>query len=112
MRSAKIIPCVLSVFGVCALTPQISSQTPAQSKRIVIAASAVIDSRGRGLTQYWPKLKTSTFAFLFSVSGSSTQARYDVHSRHHNPPECACRAIHAPAVSILARNSTSGEFDP
>lgn len=49
MRSAKIIPCILSVLGVCALTPQISSQTPAQSNRIVIAASAVLDGKGHVL---------------------------------------------------------------
>ena len=49
MRSAKIILCILSIAGVCALVPRISSQTPAQSKRIVIAASAVLDGKGRVL---------------------------------------------------------------
>ena len=46
MRSAKIIPCILSILGVCTLAQRISSQTPAQSKRIVIAASAVLDGKG------------------------------------------------------------------
>ena len=46
MRSAKIIPCILSILGVCALAQRISSQTPTQSKRIVIAASAVLDGKG------------------------------------------------------------------
>jgi imidazolonepropionase-like amidohydrolase len=45
MRSAKIVRCILSILSVCA-TPRISSQTAAQSKRIVIAASAVLDGKG------------------------------------------------------------------
>jgi imidazolonepropionase-like amidohydrolase len=49
MRSAKIIPCILSFLGLCALAQQISSQTPAPSKRIVIAASAMLDGKGRVL---------------------------------------------------------------
>jgi imidazolonepropionase-like amidohydrolase len=47
MRSAKIILCVISAFCVCAEAKRISAQTPAESKRIVIAASAVLDGRGR-----------------------------------------------------------------
>jgi imidazolonepropionase-like amidohydrolase len=66
MRSAKIILCILSILGVCALAQRtgvpsraarlgwrFSSQTPAQppakGKRIVIAASAVLDGKGRVL---------------------------------------------------------------
>src|SRR5712664_2224831 len=49
MRSAKIILCMLSIPGICALAPRITSQTPAQGKRIVIAASAVLDGKGRVL---------------------------------------------------------------
>jgi imidazolonepropionase-like amidohydrolase len=49
MRSAKIIPCILSILNVCALAPRISSQTPASSERIVIAASAVLDGKDREL---------------------------------------------------------------
>src|SRR5574341_30889 len=49
MRSAKIILCILSIFGVCALTQRISSQARAQSKRIVIAASAAVDGKGHVL---------------------------------------------------------------
>ena len=49
MRSAKIILCILSILGVCALAQRSSSQTPAQSKRIVIAASTVLDGKGRVL---------------------------------------------------------------
>src|SRR6202158_4513042 len=46
MPSAKIILCMLSIPGICALTQRISSQTPAQSKRIVIAASTMLDGKG------------------------------------------------------------------
>lgn len=46
MRGAKVISWILSIVGVCALVPQISSQTSASSKRIVIAASTVLDGKG------------------------------------------------------------------
>jgi len=51
MRSAKIILCIFSVLGFYALTgaQQISSPSPAQSKRIVIAASAMLDGKGHVL---------------------------------------------------------------
>ena len=62
MRSAKITLCILGILGVCALAPcisaqqRISGQTTAQSKnivpaqkRIVIAASTVLDGKGRVL---------------------------------------------------------------
>jgi imidazolonepropionase-like amidohydrolase len=49
VRSAKIIPCILSTLGVCALAQRISSQTPAPGKRMVIAASTVLDGKGRVL---------------------------------------------------------------
>jgi len=46
MRSAKIILCILSIPGICALAQRISSQTPVQNKRIVIAASTMLDGQG------------------------------------------------------------------
>ncbi len=60
MRSAKIFLCILSIPGVAALAQSFSSQTPAQprengkrivpaQKRVVIAASAVLDGRGHVL---------------------------------------------------------------
>jgi imidazolonepropionase-like amidohydrolase len=49
MRSSKIVPRFLTVLGVCALGQCISSQAPAENKRIVIAASAVLDGKGRAL---------------------------------------------------------------
>jgi len=47
MRSAKKFLCIL--IGVCALTQPISLLSPAQNKRIVIAASAVLDAKGHAL---------------------------------------------------------------
>jgi imidazolonepropionase-like amidohydrolase len=49
MRAAKIILCILSILSVCALAQRTSPQTPEQSKRIVIAASTVLDGKGRVL---------------------------------------------------------------
>jgi len=49
MRSAKIIPCILSILGACALPQRVSSPAPGQGKRIVIAASTVLDGKGRVL---------------------------------------------------------------
>jgi imidazolonepropionase-like amidohydrolase len=49
MRSSNIILSILSILGVCTLASAVFSQTPAQSKRIVIAASAVFDGKGRVL---------------------------------------------------------------
>jgi imidazolonepropionase-like amidohydrolase len=47
MRSAKVISFILGLVGVCTLAPRISSQTLAPSRRFVIAASAVLDGKGR-----------------------------------------------------------------
>ena len=49
MPSAKIILSIFSILGVCALAQRTSSQLPMQSKRIVIAASALFDGKGRVL---------------------------------------------------------------
>ncbi|MGH9935631.1 MAG: amidohydrolase family protein, partial [Blastocatellia bacterium] len=49
MRSAKVILCILAILCVCALAQQISSQTPAPKQRVVIAASAALDGKGRVL---------------------------------------------------------------
>jgi imidazolonepropionase-like amidohydrolase len=46
MRSAGIILCILSILCVCAPAQRISSQTPAQGKRILIAATAVLNGKG------------------------------------------------------------------
>jgi len=58
MRTVKIILCIFSILGVCAPVQRVSSQTPAPplakakliaQKRIVIAASVVLDGNGRVL---------------------------------------------------------------
>jgi imidazolonepropionase-like amidohydrolase len=47
MRPAKVISCILGIVGICTLVPRLFSQTPAPSQRIVIAASTVLDGKGR-----------------------------------------------------------------
>ena len=49
MRSTKIILCILSISGAGALAQRISSPPPAQGKRIVLAASTVLDGKGHVL---------------------------------------------------------------
>lgn len=46
MRPAKIISCILSMVGACALAPRTPAQTVASRHPIVIAASVVIDGNG------------------------------------------------------------------
>ncbi|MGH7946679.1 MAG: amidohydrolase family protein, partial [Opitutaceae bacterium] len=46
MQSAKTILCILSMLGACVLAQRVAAQTPAPSKRIVIAASVVLDGKG------------------------------------------------------------------
>jgi imidazolonepropionase-like amidohydrolase len=49
MQSARIMVCVLGILGVCALAQGVFSQPPLQNKRIVIAASTVLDGKGHVL---------------------------------------------------------------
>jgi imidazolonepropionase-like amidohydrolase len=49
MRSSKIVLCMLSILGFCVLAQRVTSQTAAQDQRIVIAASTVLDGKGRVL---------------------------------------------------------------
>lgn len=46
MRSVKVIPCALILLAMCALAQQASAQVAAEGKRIVIAASTVLDGKG------------------------------------------------------------------
>jgi imidazolonepropionase-like amidohydrolase len=48
-RDAKVFLCILAVLKVCALPPRICSQTSGPDRRIVIAASSVLDGRGHVL---------------------------------------------------------------
>src|SRR5712692_5603263 len=49
MRTSKIILSILSILGAGALAQRVASRSLAQSKRIVIAASAVLDGKGHVL---------------------------------------------------------------
>src|SRR6266478_5059023 len=48
MRSAKVVACILSALGVCVGAVRVSAQgqETGQGKRIVIAASTVLDGKG------------------------------------------------------------------
>lgn len=46
MQAAKMVFCLISLLGISARAQQISSDTPAQKKCIVIAASTVFDGKG------------------------------------------------------------------
>src|SRR5215813_11715519 len=45
-RFARVIPVALGLVAVCAFAQQSDSQTPARGKRIVIAASLLLDGKG------------------------------------------------------------------
>jgi imidazolonepropionase-like amidohydrolase len=47
MRFVKIILCLVGVLGIWAPAQRVSAQTSARGKRVVIAAGAVLDGRGR-----------------------------------------------------------------
>ena len=49
MQSAKIVLCIAGILGASALAQRVSPQAPPHSKRIVIAASAVLDGKGHVL---------------------------------------------------------------
>jgi len=49
MRATKMIPWICSILASCGLAQQTSSQMPAKSERVVIAASAVLDGKGHVL---------------------------------------------------------------
>ena len=49
MRLSKVTLCSLIILSACALAQQTSAKTPKQKKRIVIAASTVLDGKGHVL---------------------------------------------------------------
>src|SRR6266567_3463034 len=69
MRSAEIIICSLGVLVVCALALRISSKKPAQNKHIVIAASTVLDGKGRVLHDTQIVIEGSKIVAIDSKAG-------------------------------------------
>jgi imidazolonepropionase-like amidohydrolase len=49
MLSVKSIPGILTILGICVMAPLTSAQAAAKGKRLVIAASTVLDGKGRVL---------------------------------------------------------------
>ena len=70
MRCAQIIVCIVSVLGCSAPAQQSLSQAQAQSKRIVIAASAVLDGKGRVLRDTRIVIEGSKIVALYTKDAS------------------------------------------
>jgi imidazolonepropionase-like amidohydrolase len=78
MRSAKIILCILSIAGICALAQRIASQTPAQSKRIVIATSTMLDGKGRVLHDARIMVEGSKIVAIVAIDAKAWPVDYDL----------------------------------
>jgi len=78
MRSAKIILCILSIAGICALAQRIASQTPAQSKRIVIATSTMLDGKGRVLHDARIMVEGSKIVAIVAIDAKAGPVDYDL----------------------------------
>jgi imidazolonepropionase-like amidohydrolase len=74
MLSVNIIPGILTILGVCVLAPLISSQAPAKGKRIVIAASAVLDGKGHVLHNTRLVIEGSQIAEVYPNSDPKAKA--------------------------------------
>jgi imidazolonepropionase-like amidohydrolase len=68
MRSTKTFQCIFIILSACALT-QVPSPQTAQSKRIVIAASTVLDGRGRVLKDIRIVIEGSKIVALDPIVG-------------------------------------------
>jgi len=78
MRSAKIILCILGIAGICALARRIASQTPAQSKRIVIATSTMLDGKGRVLHDARIMVEGSKIVAIVAIDAKAGPVDYDL----------------------------------
>jgi imidazolonepropionase-like amidohydrolase len=81
VRSAKITLCLLSIFGACSLSQNVSSQTSVQPhskpKRIVIAASTLLDGKGRVLHDTRIVIEGSKILALFTKKDFSKAGPID-----------------------------------
>lgn len=69
MRSANIILCLFVILVVSAVGRRIDSQSPAQSNRIVIAATTVLDGRGSVLHNTHIAIEGSKIVFIDPKAG-------------------------------------------
>jgi imidazolonepropionase-like amidohydrolase len=80
MRSSEIILAILSILAACTLSQPMPSQSPAQSKRIVIAASTVLDGKGHVLHDMRIVIEGSKIVALQpSSEPKAGPADYDLH---------------------------------
>jgi len=98
MRPAKVVAYILGMAGVCGMVQRVSAQTPAhepaRGKRIVIAASTVLDGKGGVLHDARSRGHGSRLSRGQSSIRSTTTARVVQHAalpvqhrarRDHNP---------------------------
>jgi imidazolonepropionase-like amidohydrolase len=81
MRSTKVLLCLLSILGPCSLVQQSSSQTAAQphskAKRIVIAASTLLDGKGGVLHNTRIVIEGSKIVALYANKDASKAGPID-----------------------------------
>src|SRR5260370_19343592 len=81
MRPAKVVACILSVLGVCGGAERVFAQAPetGQGKRIVIAASTVLDGKGGVLRDARIAVEGSKIAAVeIKVGSKGAPADYDL----------------------------------
>jgi imidazolonepropionase-like amidohydrolase len=70
VKFAKIIPSVLGVVAACFVAQGVSAQAPTERKRIVIAASTVLDGRGGVLRDMRIVVEGSKIAAIETTAGA------------------------------------------
>jgi len=78
MRSSEIILTILSMLVACTLSQPMSSQSPAQSKRIVIAASTALDGKGHMLHDARIVVEGSKIVAIQPTDAKAGPADYDL----------------------------------
>ncbi|HZW95847.1 MAG TPA: amidohydrolase family protein [Candidatus Eremiobacteraceae bacterium] len=80
MRFSEITLTILGILAACALPQRTSSQTPAPSKRIVIAASTMLDGKGHVLHDTRIVIEDSKIVAIQPSDGLKTgPVDYDLH---------------------------------
>jgi imidazolonepropionase-like amidohydrolase len=73
MRTAKIVGCILGIVGVCGMAQEVCAQAPVQEpargKRIVIAASTVLDGKGGVLRDVRIAVEGSKIRAIETIGG-------------------------------------------
>jgi imidazolonepropionase-like amidohydrolase len=78
MRALKMILCIVSILAIGTLSHSASSQTLPQGKRIVIAASTVLDGKGRVLHDVRIVIEGSKIVAVETAAYPKSTADYDL----------------------------------